>query len=387
MRMGILHASFEVAGGGEKFALELYRALEELSHDVELITFHRDLRELRRALNLLAPGRKFNIIANPVPLSYRVLDLLNPGRFVRLKRLLLIKASQKYLRKDLGYDVLFETISNVPLDVDVSYIHYPAIAEIVRKTRGGLLYDLYQIIVEYYVRSVKGSPRLVLTNSSWTAKEVLMSYPWLRGKVHVLHPPVDVEYFNEVSSTSKENIVITVSRYTPEKKLIKILEVAKGLRDYRFVIAGSTGRYSQPVISQLRSRIEGNDLDNVKLLINVPRDRLRELLSKARFYLHPPFPEHFGISVVEAMSAGCVPIVYRDGGAWVDVVSKISDMLGYSDVNEVPSIIRRIDAERELYEELREKSINHSKQFNYERFKSEVSKWVNYLQRAKASLS
>jgi len=133
------------------------------------------------------------------------------------------------------------------------------------------------------------------------------------------------------------------------------------------------------VIKQLKTRIENEGLDNVELLTNIPRDKLRELLGRAKYYLHPPFPEHFGIAVVEAMAAGCIPIVYRDGGAWFDIASRVSDILGYSDVNEVPGIIRRIESDRVLYEELENKSISVSKEFNYERFKSELSKYMNYL--------
>jgi len=129
----------------------------------------------------------------------------------------------------------------------------------------------------------------------------------------------------------------------------------------------------------LKKRIKEEGLDNVELLTNLPRDRLRELLGRARYYLHPSFPEHFGIAVVEAMATGCIPIVYRDGGAWFDIVSRVSDILGYSDVNEVPGIIRRIESDRVLYEELENKSISVSKEFNYERFKSELSKYMNYL--------
>jgi glycosyltransferase involved in cell wall biosynthesis len=101
------------------------------------------------------------------------------------------------------------------------------------------------------------------------------------------------------------------------------------------------------------------------------------------FYLHPEFPEHFGISVVEAMSAGCVPIVYRDGGAWYDLVSRISSTLSYISIKEVPEIINVLEKNRNLYEKLREISIEVSKNFNYENFRSNLVEKVNYVLKIK----
>jgi len=379
MRIAVLHALFDIAGGAEKLALELARALDELGYDVEILTFYRDRSILERNINLLAPGRKPRVVAKPVPLSYRFLDVLSPGRFVRLKRLLAIKSSLKNVKKEHSYDLVFETCSNTPLNVDVSYIHFPV--KIIASQRLGksFAYRLYHSIVERYAMTIEGEPRLVFTNSSWTAKKILETYPEFKGKVHVLYPTVDIEYFNEVADRDRENLVVTVSRFTPEKGLDKILDVAAKMRDYKFVLAGSAERYSKPVLEDIERRVEKEGLDNVELLVNTPRDKLRELLGRAKYYLHPPYAEHFGIAVVEAMAAGCIPIVYRDGGAWFDIASRVSDILGYSDVNEVPGIIRRIESDRVLYEELKNKSISVSKEFNYERFKSELSKYMNYL--------
>jgi len=171
----------------------------------------------------------------------------------------------------------------------------------------------------------------------------------------VLYPPVDVEYFSEVSySGEREDIIVTVSRFTPEKELSKLLVLANELKDYRFVIAGTTGPGSERVLEELRVEKETRGLVNVEFKPNISRRELRELYSRAKFYLHPEFPEHFGIAVVEAMAAGLVPIVYRDGGAWYDVVSRVSELLGYSNISEVPGIIRRLEQDKVIYSKLRE---------------------------------
>ncbi|WP_162097857.1 hypothetical protein [Desulfurococcus amylolyticus] len=46
----------------------------------------------------------------------------------------------------------------------------------------------------------------------------------------------------------------------------------------------------------------------------MPRSGPRDLLWKTLFCLHPPYPEHFDLSVAEAVAARAIPVVYRDGG-------------------------------------------------------------------------
>jgi len=379
MRVMIFHALLEIAGGGEKFAIELSKALNELGFDVEILTFCRDWEAFERSINLLTPNYKPKIIAKSASTLYNFLDCVLSERLIRFKRLVLAYTFLKTL-KELSYDLVFDTSSNMPLDVDISYIHYPVLAPGYSEN---VIYKFYHLIVKYFGKFLEGNPKLVLTNSSWTANKIITYYPRLSGKVFTLHPPVDVEYFSEASSEDKEKLVITVSRFTPEKNLGEILKVAKVLRNYNFLLVGSAGKYSEHVIKYLRTCIESENLNNVELKTNVPRDELKKLLIRAKYYLHPPFPEHFGISVVEAITAGCIPIVYRDGGVWYDIVSKISDILGYRDVNEVPNIIKNLDNNIDLYITLRNKNFEVSKIFNYENFKKKLSKYVNYVLKIK----
>ncbi len=37
-------------------------------------------------------------------------------------------------------------------------------------------------------------------------------------------------------------------------------------------------------------------------------------MARAKFYMHPLYPEHFGLSVAEAEAAGAISIFYRDRG-------------------------------------------------------------------------
>jgi len=61
--------------------------------------------------------------------------------------------------------------------------------------------------------------------------------------------------------------------------------------------------------------------DYVTLETNVPLAGLKSLVRKCKVYFHPLPGEPFGISIVEAMSAGLVAVV-PDTGGHTEVVSK-----------------------------------------------------------------
>ena len=78
--------------------------------------------------------------------------------------------------------------------------------------------------------------------------------------------------------------------------------------------------------------------DKVRILPNVDRERLRQMLLDSKIYLHPKKNEHFGISIVEGMAAGCIPIVHNSGGP----KEFVSINQRFNSVCEAADIIERI---------------------------------------------
>lgn len=82
---------------------------------------------------------------------------------------------------------------------------------------------------------------------------------------------------------------------------------------------------------------------------NVGRDVIESAMENAHYYIHaaglgvnsavnPHQCEHFGITVVEAMANGCIPIVYSVGGP-ADIVRKAGVGFTFSSENELEQII------------------------------------------------
>jgi glycosyltransferase involved in cell wall biosynthesis len=74
-----------------------------------------------------------------------------------------------------------------------------------------------------------------------------------------------------------------------------------------------------------------------------------------------------------------VPVVYRDGGGWTDIVSRIDQGLGYISIEEAAHIIRSLLNDPARLKELSSKAREVAKGFSYESFKERLSEVISSL--------
>lgn len=160
----------------------------------------------------------------------------------------------------------------------------------------------------------------VVFNSRFTQDHL----PVFPIRKEVIYPPVQLIH----SNTVKQKIILTVGRFTSyhtSKKQDILLNVFRSgyekglLKDYTFILAGGLLDSDRSFFQNLQKTATGLP---VKFKENCSYSELSDLYKKSQIYWHaagydeinPEFMEHFGISTVEAMSAGCIPIVYNAGG-------------------------------------------------------------------------
>ncbi|MFP3287068.1 MAG: glycosyltransferase family 4 protein [Acidilobus sp.] len=372
MRVALVHAIFDMAGGAENLTLNMYRALRELGHEVDLYAAHVDERVWRTITDGAAEAPRPIIIGEPVvnrliPIALTLRTLLAmPYMAKRLKR----------MKPD--YDLIIDSYATVPGPwADASYIHLPArclLGLLSRHRRLQLHERLYYRLIAWMAKRLADSTRPVMTNSSWTAEYVRRAYGSQR--VYVVYPPVNVEELSSIGG-DRGRIVLTVSRITPEKMVVGIPKVARLVPDAEFYLVGSTSDYSERTLKVIESEAKG--LNNFHLETNVPRGRILELMSQASIYLHPPYAEYFGIAIAEAAAAGLVPVVYRDGGGWTDIASRIDQGLRYTSVDEAAHIVRSLLNEPGRLKALSARAREVAKGFSYERFKERLNEVISSL--------
>jgi glycosyltransferase involved in cell wall biosynthesis len=202
---------------------------------------------------------------------------------------------------------------------------------------------------------------------------------WRGYEALVVYPPVDVERFRQNPDGDRENLVVSVSRIRRGKQLESVIRVARLVEDGEFIILGLADQASKDSLESLMKTIRYMGLeDRVKFLINQPFKRFKSVLSRAKVYLHTQPMEAFGISVVEAMASGCVPVVPRLGGPWRDILELKNGCygLGYSSLEEASERIRMLLKDEESRKKISLRARLRAKDFNAPNFEDRIKRIV-----------
>ena len=172
----------------------------------------------------------------------------------------------------------------------------------------------------------------LITNSDFTKNEIKRNCD--KDSV-VIYPPVKIEKYKKFQKYDKIKKIITISRFSIEKNLDATIEIFNQT-NFSCEIIGNAKYKNQFTILK---RLQEKKGENIKIYSNISSEEISTLVSTAKVYLHSS-KETFGISVVEAIAAGCIPIVpdnsahcetvpfselrYRNGK---DVKEKISDAI------------------------------------------------------------
>jgi glycosyltransferase involved in cell wall biosynthesis len=160
---------------------------------------------------------------------------------------------------------------------------------------------------------------------------------------------------------------MTCSQYLPTQNLTAVPKIAQLVKNANFLILGQSTTTSKGTIEELRRLTAELRVDaRVELLTNQPFPRLLELLSEAKVFLRTLYHEPFGISVVEAMAAGCVPVVPRNGGPWCDILDEKQGKYGYSyrTIDEAAHFIRMLLENEHLRAEISERAQKRATDFD-----------------------
>lgn len=187
----------------------------------------------------------------------------------------------------------------------------------------------------------------VVANSAFTQGWVRRL--WQREST-VLHPPVSLR-----RGGPKEQVVLAVGRFFPtgqghSKKQLELVRAFRtlvdgGLTGWTLHLVGGCSDSGRAYLEQVRAEAAGYP---VELTVGASGAALDALYARASVFwhaagldedpeTHPDRLEHFGISTVEAMSAGVVPVVLARGG----LVETVRDGVDGLHVHELDGYARR----------------------------------------------
>ncbi len=147
----------------------------------------------------------------------------------------------------------------------------------------------------------------VICNSHFIREEV-MALGFVRSeKLTVIHHGIPAHIYQPVS---KSLIALNIGNVFREnllrKGLLPFVQSSAFLPNWTFIQVGAWKDNSMITLQE-------NGSANCHIKGYLSDQDLHDLFSKASVYVQPSFHEGFGLSVIEAMQAGCIPVVSNRG--------------------------------------------------------------------------
>lgn len=343
MRIGFFDPYLDTLGGGERYALTLAEYWLSQGHQVEI--FWPEKETLARAsarFNLQFHGLQYN------PQLYQLLR--RPDSFWQKRKL------------TKHYDLIFY-LSDGSLPLLFSQkkiIHFQV--------------PFTQVKGRSLINKIKlGRLDHVVCNSRFTKRFIDQEFGI---QSQVIYPPVAIEDF---SAKPKKNIILSVARFDSplHAKKQSVLfsafqEMGEAERgDWRLILAGGVQARAVRQLEKFKKSVQGSA---VEILANVDFRTLQNLYGEAKIYWHaagfgvneeknPKKVEHFGIGTVEAMAAGCVPVVCAKGGQ-KEIVDQALDGFLWQKKKELLKYTRELMINEGLRRKLARRGQQKSKKFS-----------------------
>lgn len=224
---------------------------------------------------------------------------------------------------------------------------------------------------------------LIIYNSEFTKRHCQNFW---KIKSEIVYPPVNTEIFKPLK---KKKQILTVGRfygYLKDKKhelminSFKNLISSKKLTNWSLHLAGGAGESDENYVKDLKTLAKDFP---VYFYPNLEFKKLVELYGESSIYWHasgyeesdPTKMEHFGITTVEAMASGCIPIVINKGGQ-TEIVDNDKNGFLWNTPKEMETLtIELIKSPKEM-ENFSKAAIKKSEQFSKEKFINNINKVI-----------
>ncbi len=257
---------------------------------------------------------------------------------------------------------------------DLAFLKFPELTLLTEESKR------YYGQVEWAAQNAEGlialskSARDDMVSLLGVAPEKIVVIPGAAGSE--FKPPIDLHHsqteaartFN-LPTPEEGGYILFVSTIEPRKNLVMLLEAYSLLLSRKIsplpvlAVAGREGWLFEQVhtrISELKLR------EKVRLLGEVPGERLVKLYQGAHIFTLPSIYEGFGLSALEAMACG-VPVVASTGGSLPEVVGTAGILLDPYDVDGWAATLERLLLDPTEERRLRDAGIIQAALFSWER--------------------
>jgi glycosyltransferase involved in cell wall biosynthesis len=356
MRIGIFDPYLDTLSGGEKYMLSIASCLSR-EHEVFIFWDEEKETEIKTEAK-----RKLNIDLSSVKF-YR--NLFSPS----------VSSTARFFESKDFDKIIYLSDGSIPFVGTNLYIHFQFPIEWVNGKTLKTKIKLSRV-------------KKIFCNSKFTKSFIDRKLGIVSD---ILYPPVDLHV---VKNVKKENTILHVGRFDVDsheanyKKQDVMIDIFKNmvnreLKNWKLKLILGVKEKDKERLSMLEKISEGYP---VELLVNIPNRELWENYSRAKIYWHatgfgedlqkfPEKAEHFGITTVEAMGSGCVPVVFSAGGQ-KEIIEDNKNGYLCENAEEFISKTNALIKDENLLKQMSGESIKRSEMFTGDRFCNELKKII-----------
>src|SRR5215204_7630406 len=218
----------------------------------------------------------------------------------------------------------------------IVYVHFPSdlaisqkdyTSKIMKRKIMKRLYIQLHLFISNNIDYLKKAT--IIANSNYTRNAI--KKVWNIDST-VIYPPCPQYSFPLEDKIQKiehdtNKTVCTLGRFVPEKEYETILQIAKQRPQLKFELIG--GVFEDNIYISYLNSLKNKASKNVTFHVNATENQKMEILKRSKILLHSFKGEPFGIALIEAMSAGLIPISHNSGAAKEDNI--VDEKYRYND--------------------------------------------------------
>ncbi|KKP60034.1 MAG: Glycosyl transferase family 2 [Candidatus Gottesmanbacteria bacterium GW2011_GWA1_34_13] len=201
---------------------------------------------------------------------------------------------------------------------------------------------------------------------------------------------VPVEKINIINQV-KQNQIVSVGRFFPHihnKKQLEMVNIFRemvenGTKNTKLILVGSIDPGGENYFAEVKRAAYGLPIE---IITNAPYKQLFQIYSSASIYWHaagydedltlnPEKAEHFGVSTVEAMMHGCVPIVFAGGGQLEIVQHEINGFL-WKEIHELIEYTEFLLTNENYWQEISKQAIKAAHYYTLDKFSEKLKEII-----------
>ena len=299
-----------------------------------------------------------------LPFTYLLLKLFNKKIFAYVHYPFISYDMINEVKRGIAGVHSRSKLAALPFVKDIKVFYYTCIL---------MLYKLCGMCVSY-----------AQCNSSWTYNHMIAI--WNRTKLEKLFPPCSTSNFSECANNrNRRNVIVSFAQFRPEKDHIMQVRIMERIKkifgnevELHMIGGVRDTQQDKDFFTNLQNEIDKRNLNDViKMFPNDSIAHIKSEFMNARIGIHTMKNEHFGISIIEMMSAGLIVIAHNSAGAKDDIIGPSKLPVGYLVEDEdhyvttIESIINSTQYDPKNLMERMANSIERSKLFSDDSFVNE----------------